>query len=63
MYKLLLVDDETATRAGILKSIRWQEIGIREVRTQRTVFRPLILQKTLYPTFFDRYKNAENERY
>ena len=31
MYKLLLVDDETATREDT-KNIDWQEIGIGEVR-------------------------------
>ena len=49
MYKLLLVDDETATRAGILKSIRWQEIGIREVRDAKNGVQALDIAKDFVP--------------
>ena len=29
--KLLIVDDEELTRTGVISSIDWQSIGIREV--------------------------------
>lgn len=35
MYRLLLADDETATREGILEAINWQELGIGEVQSAK----------------------------
>lgn len=32
MYRLLLADDETSTREGILEAINWKELGIGEVQ-------------------------------
>lgn len=35
MYRLLLADDETATREGILEAIDWQKLGIGEVQSAK----------------------------
>lgn len=35
MYRLLLADDETATREGILEAINWRELGIGEVQSAK----------------------------
>ena len=52
LFKLLLVEDEAATRNGLLQHIDWQALGIREVATakdgteglvQAEAFRPDIL--------------------
>lgn len=32
MFKLLIVDDESYTREGIIEMIPWKELGIREIR-------------------------------
>ena len=49
MYKLLLVDDETATRKGILNNINWQEIGIKEVRDAKNGVLALEIAKNFVP--------------
>jgi two-component system response regulator YesN len=49
MYKLLLVDDETATREGILKNIDWQEIGIGEVRDAKSGVQALNIAREFIP--------------
>jgi two-component system response regulator YesN len=49
MYRLLLVDDETATREGILEAISWQELGIAEVRTAKNGFQALEIAAGFVP--------------
>lgn len=49
MYNLLIVEDETFTREGLLKHIAWQSLGIKEVRTAQNGLAALDLMKHFVP--------------
>lgn len=49
MYRLLFAEDEKATREGILSGIRWQELGISEVKAARNGAAAMELLKEFTP--------------
>lgn len=49
LLKLLLVDDETSTRAGLLERIDWHALGIDEVTGARDGLEGLAIARTMQP--------------
>lgn len=49
MYNLLIVEDETFTREGLLKHISWRTLGIKEIRVAANGRDALELMKDFHP--------------
>ena len=49
MYNLLIVEDETFTREGLLKHISWRTLGIKEIRIAANGRDALELMEDFHP--------------